>query len=100
MTKSRLNTDAEVCMYALTVSTTEPKNIKEAMLDHRWTESMQVELHQFERLNEEGIDFEESFDPMARLEVVPMFIAYAAHKNFTIFQMDVKTAFLNGPLKE
>ncbi|GJZ33829.1 retrovirus-related pol polyprotein from transposon TNT 1-94 [Tanacetum coccineum] len=41
-----------------------------------------------------------SFAPVARLEAVRMFIAYAAHKNITIFQMDVKTAFLNGPLKE
>ncbi|GJV13596.1 retrovirus-related pol polyprotein from transposon TNT 1-94 [Tanacetum coccineum] len=49
---------------------------------------------------EEGIYFEESFAPVARLEAVQMFIAYAAHKNITIFQMDVKTAFLNGPLKE
>ncbi|GJU32444.1 retrovirus-related pol polyprotein from transposon TNT 1-94 [Tanacetum coccineum] len=49
---------------------------------------------------EEGIDFEESFAPLARLEAVWMFIAYAAHKNITIFQMDVKTAFLNGQLKE
>ncbi|GJW42431.1 retrovirus-related pol polyprotein from transposon TNT 1-94, partial [Tanacetum coccineum] len=49
---------------------------------------------------EEGIDFEESFAPVSRLEAVRMFIAYAAHKNITIFQMDVKTAFLNGPLKE
>ncbi|GJZ37653.1 integrase, catalytic region, zinc finger, CCHC-type containing protein [Tanacetum coccineum] len=49
---------------------------------------------------EEGIDFEESFASVARLEAVRMFIAYAAHKNITIFQMDVKMAFLNGPLKE
>ncbi|GKE76102.1 retrovirus-related pol polyprotein from transposon TNT 1-94 [Tanacetum coccineum] len=49
---------------------------------------------------EEGIYFEESFAPVARLEAVRMFIAYAAHKNITIIQMDVKTAFLNGPLKE
>ncbi|GJV62094.1 retrovirus-related pol polyprotein from transposon TNT 1-94 [Tanacetum coccineum] len=49
---------------------------------------------------EEGIDFEESFAHVARLEAVRMFIANAAHKNITIFQMDVKTAFLNGPLKE
>ncbi|GKA65125.1 retrovirus-related pol polyprotein from transposon TNT 1-94 [Tanacetum coccineum] len=49
---------------------------------------------------EEGIDFEESFAHVARLEVVRMFIAYADPKNITIFQMDVKTAFLNGPLKE
>ncbi|GJY45312.1 retrovirus-related pol polyprotein from transposon TNT 1-94 [Tanacetum coccineum] len=49
---------------------------------------------------EEGIDFEESFALVARLEALGMFIAFAAHKNITIFQMDVKTAFLNGPLKE
>ncbi|GJR34353.1 retrovirus-related pol polyprotein from transposon TNT 1-94 [Tanacetum coccineum] len=49
---------------------------------------------------EEGVDFEESFAPVARLEAVQIFVAYAAHKSFLIYQMDVKTAFLNGPLKE
>ncbi|GJV09126.1 integrase, catalytic region, zinc finger, CCHC-type containing protein [Tanacetum coccineum] len=49
---------------------------------------------------EEGIDFEESFAHVARLEAVRLFIVYVAHKNINIFQMDVKTAFLNGPLKE
>nr|GEU32844.1 copia protein [Tanacetum cinerariifolium] len=49
---------------------------------------------------DEGIDFEESFAPVARLEAVRIFVAYAAHKNFTIYQMDVKTTFLNGTLKE
>nr|GEW04088.1 Gag-Pol polyprotein [Tanacetum cinerariifolium] len=49
---------------------------------------------------EEGIDFEESFAPVSRLEAVWMFIAYVAHKNITIFQMDVKMTFLKGPLKE
>ncbi|GKA91070.1 retrovirus-related pol polyprotein from transposon TNT 1-94, partial [Tanacetum coccineum] len=48
----------------------------------------------------EGIDFEESFGPVARLEAVQIFVAYAAHKSFLIYQMDMKTAFLNGPLKE
>nr|GFD42254.1 ribonuclease H-like domain-containing protein [Tanacetum cinerariifolium] len=48
----------------------------------------------------EGVDFEESFAPVARLEAVRLFIVYAAHKSFTIYQMDVKTAFLYGPLKE
>ncbi|GJS56255.1 retrovirus-related pol polyprotein from transposon TNT 1-94 [Tanacetum coccineum] len=116
MTRNRLQTDSELCMYALTVSTLEPKNIKEAMSDHSWIESMQDKLHQFERLDvwelvhrpdrkniivqEEGIDFEESFAPVARLEAVRKFIAFVAHKNITIFQMDVKIAFLNGPLKE
>nr|GEU36183.1 retrovirus-related Pol polyprotein from transposon TNT 1-94 [Tanacetum cinerariifolium] len=49
---------------------------------------------------EEGIDFEKSFASVARLKAVRMFIAFVAYKNFTIFQMDVKTAFSNGPLKE
>ncbi|GJS82230.1 retrovirus-related pol polyprotein from transposon TNT 1-94 [Tanacetum coccineum] len=51
-------------------------------------------------VQEEGIDFEESFALVARLKAVRIFIAYAAHKYFPIYQMDVKTAFLNGPLKE
>nr|GEY40158.1 retrovirus-related Pol polyprotein from transposon TNT 1-94 [Tanacetum cinerariifolium] len=131
-------------VFALTVSTAEPKNIKEAMADSAWIEAMQEELHQFDRLQvwelidkpfgksvirlkwlwknkkdkyqtvihnkarlvakgyaqEEGIDFKESFAPVARLEAVRIFVAYAAHKSFPIYQMHVKTAFLNGTLKE
>ncbi|GJY62027.1 gag-pol polyprotein [Tanacetum coccineum] len=49
--RSRLHTDAEMCMYAFTVSTTEPTNIKEVMLDHSWIESMQDELNQVKRLD-------------------------------------------------
>nr|GEW16791.1 hypothetical protein [Tanacetum cinerariifolium] len=143
-TRRQLESDGEMCMFALTVSHTEPKNIKEAMADSAWIESMQEELHQFDRLDvwelvdrplcknvinmkwlwknkrdeentviqnksrlvakgyaqKEGVDFEESFAPVARLEAVRLFIAYAAHKSFTVYQMDVKTAFLYGPLKE
>nr|GFA13212.1 retrovirus-related Pol polyprotein from transposon TNT 1-94 [Tanacetum cinerariifolium] len=116
-TRRQLESNAEMCMFALTVSRTEPKNIKEAMADSAWIESMQEELHQFDRLDntvirnksrlvakgytqKEGVDFEESSAPVARLEAVRLFIAYAAHKSFTIYQMDVKTAFLYGPLKE
>nr|GEU77494.1 ribonuclease H-like domain-containing protein [Tanacetum cinerariifolium] len=49
---------------------------------------------------EEGIDFEESFAPVARLEAIRIFIAFAAHMNMVVYQMDVKTAFLNGILCE
>nr|GEU75246.1 retrovirus-related Pol polyprotein from transposon TNT 1-94 [Tanacetum cinerariifolium] len=49
---------------------------------------------------EEGIDFEESFAPVARMEAIRIFLAYTAHKGFTVYQMDVKTAFLHGLLKE
>nr|GEV38366.1 hypothetical protein [Tanacetum cinerariifolium] len=103
-TRRQLESDSEMCMFALTVSRTEPKNIKEAMADSDWIESMQEELHQFDRLDgyaqKEGVDFEESFTPVARLEAVRLFITYAAHKSFTVYQMDIKTTFLYGPLKE
>ncbi|GJT55077.1 retrovirus-related pol polyprotein from transposon TNT 1-94 [Tanacetum coccineum] len=49
---------------------------------------------------EEGVDFEESFAPVTRIEAIRIFLAYVAHKNMEVFQMDVKTAFLNGILKK
>nr|GFD04983.1 retrovirus-related Pol polyprotein from transposon TNT 1-94 [Tanacetum cinerariifolium] len=49
---------------------------------------------------QEGIDYDETFAPVARIEAIRLFLAYGAHKNFTVFQMDVKTSFLNGILKE
>nr|GEV53661.1 hypothetical protein [Tanacetum cinerariifolium] len=143
-TRRQLESDGEMCLFALSVSRTEPKNIKEAMADSAWIESMQKELHQFDRLDvwelvdrplcknvinmkwlwknerdeentvirnksrlvakgyaqNKGTDFEKSFAPVTRLEAVRLFITYAAHKSFTIYQMDVKTTFLYGPLKE
>nr|GEZ59264.1 hypothetical protein [Tanacetum cinerariifolium] len=114
-TRGQLESDGDMCMFALTVSQTEPKNIKEAMADSAWIESMQEELHQFDRLDvwelvdrplskgyayKEGVDFEESFAPVARLEAVRLFIAYHAHKSFIVYQMDVKKTFLYSPLKE
>nr|GEW76402.1 hypothetical protein [Tanacetum cinerariifolium] len=119
-TRRQLATDPKMCMFAFTVSTAEPKNIKEAMADSAWIEVMQEELHQFDRLQDEdqtvirnkarlvakgsaqekGIDFEVSFAPVACLEAVWIFVAYATHKSFAIYQMGVKMEFLNGPLKE
>nr|GEY87318.1 retrovirus-related Pol polyprotein from transposon TNT 1-94 [Tanacetum cinerariifolium] len=125
-------------------SSSSQNNLKEAMTDPAWIESMQEEILQFKRLNvwvlvpaadnispftlkwlfknkhdeeqtvirnksrlvmrgylqEEGIDFEESFAPVARMEAIRIFLAYATHKSFSVFQMDVKTAFLQGSLKE
>jgi len=49
---------------------------------------------------EEGIDYDETFAPVARMETIRMLIAYAAHMEFKLYQMDVKSAFLNGYLKE
>jgi hypothetical protein len=47
-----------------------------------------------------GLDFEETFAPLARLESIRILLAYAAHYSFKLFQMDMKSAFLNGPIKE
>ena len=49
---------------------------------------------------EEGIDYEETFAPVARLESIRMLFAFACHKGFTLYQMDVKSAFLNGHILE
>ncbi|GJS07479.1 hypothetical protein Tco_0364275 [Tanacetum coccineum] len=51
-TRCQLETDGKMCMFALTLSRTEPKNIKEAMADSVWIESMQEEIHQFDRLDD------------------------------------------------
>jgi hypothetical protein len=47
-----------------------------------------------------GLDFEETFAPLARLESIRILLVYAAHHSFKLFQMDVKSAFLNGPFTE
>nr|GEW11498.1 hypothetical protein [Tanacetum cinerariifolium] len=73
----------------------EPANVVEDMKDADWVSAMQDELDQFE-----GIGFDETFAPVARIEAICLFLTYAAHKDFTVFQTDVKTVFLNGILKE
>jgi hypothetical protein len=47
-----------------------------------------------------GLDFEETFAPVARIESIRILLAYAAIHSFKLFQMDVQSAFLNGPIKE
>ncbi|GJW06109.1 retrovirus-related pol polyprotein from transposon TNT 1-94 [Tanacetum coccineum] len=153
------------CYFDAFLTTVEPKNYKEAILDSSWIEAMQEEIHEFERLQvwelvprpdyimlinlkwifkvkrdefggvlknkarlvakgfcqEEGNDFEEfdvglvdsqkvlqlhrqythreSFAPVARIEAIRIFVANAAHKNMTFYQLDVNTSFLNGELR-
>nr|GEW95365.1 Gag-Pol polyprotein [Tanacetum cinerariifolium] len=91
ITRCQLESDAEMCMFALTKNKRDEENIviqnKSRLVDKVYAQK-------------EGVNFEESFVPVARLEAVRLFIAYVAHKSFTVYQMDVKTAFLYGPLKE
>ncbi|GJY93301.1 retrovirus-related pol polyprotein from transposon TNT 1-94 [Tanacetum coccineum] len=143
-TQKQLQTDAMWCFLDAFLTSIEPKNFKEALLESSWIDAMQEEIYEFKRLDvwelvpcpdltmiiklkwifkvkqdefrgvlenksrivakgyrqEDGIDFEESFTPVPRIEAIHIFIANAANKNMTIYQMDVKTAFLNGELRE
>nr|GEW14210.1 retrovirus-related Pol polyprotein from transposon TNT 1-94 [Tanacetum cinerariifolium] len=116
----QLHEQALFCYYDAFLTSVEPKTYKDALTQSCWIKAMQEELNEFERLEtkwggilknkarlvargyrqEEGIDFEESFAPVLRLEAIQIFLAYAAHKNMVVYQMDVKTAFFNGNLRE
>nr|GEY56795.1 hypothetical protein [Tanacetum cinerariifolium] len=121
LTRSQLKTDGDMCIYALTVSIMEPKTVKEALtvpspdgikpLTLKWLfknkhDEENTIIRNKTRLvvrgyrQEEGINFEESFASVARMEVIRIFLAYVAHKGFTMYQIDVKTTFLHGSLKE
>ncbi|GKC31857.1 retrovirus-related pol polyprotein from transposon TNT 1-94 [Tanacetum coccineum] len=122
-TKKQLASDALWCCFHTELSKVKPKNFKIAVIEDCWFQAMQDEIHEFDRLEvkldeygdvlknkarivakgyrqEEGIDFEESFALVAWIEAIRIFIANAATKNMIIYQMDVKTAFLNGDLQE
>ncbi|GJU77337.1 retrovirus-related pol polyprotein from transposon TNT 1-94 [Tanacetum coccineum] len=102
-------------VLALRMSIVEPKNIKEAMADSAWIEAMQDELHQFDRLKVWELVDKPFGKMIIKLKWLwknkkdeDQIVIYnkartrlqKAHKSFPIYQMDVKTAFLNGPLKE
>nr|GEV86914.1 ribonuclease H-like domain-containing protein [Tanacetum cinerariifolium] len=116
LTRNQLRSDGDMCMYALSfkrldvwVLVPAPDNISPLTL--KWLfknkhDEEQTVIKNKSRLvvrgyrQEEGINFEESFARVARMEAIKIFLAYAAHKSFTVFQMEVKTAFLHGSLKE
>nr|GEY33742.1 hypothetical protein [Tanacetum cinerariifolium] len=116
LTRNQLRSDCNMCIYALTfkrldvwVLVPAPDNITPLTL--KWLfknkhDEEQTVIRNKSRLvvrgyrQEEGIDFEESFALVTRMEAIRIFLAYVAHKSFTVFQMDMKTAFLHGTLKE
>nr|GEU95903.1 hypothetical protein [Tanacetum cinerariifolium] len=106
-TRLQLYKQALFCYYNAFLTSVEPKTYKDDLTQSCWIEAMQEELNEFEHLEVwelvprpdkamEGIDFEESFAPVARLEAIRIFLAHAANKNMVVYQMDVKTTFLNG----
>nr|GEV54474.1 hypothetical protein [Tanacetum cinerariifolium] len=88
----------------------EPERLIEALEEEGWLSVMQEELNQFERnkailvaqvyKQEEGIDYDKIFTPVARLEAIRIFLAYAEYIGFIVYQIDVKSAFLNGKISE
>ncbi|GJR03580.1 retrovirus-related pol polyprotein from transposon TNT 1-94 [Tanacetum coccineum] len=93
------------------ISAIEPKNVNEALADDSWIVAMQEELNQFiandvwelvaQGYNQQdGIDYDETYAPVARLESIKIILAYACALDFKLFQMDVKSAFLNGLINE
>nr|GEU54969.1 putative reverse transcriptase domain-containing protein [Tanacetum cinerariifolium] len=99
---------ANLCLFSCLLSSIEPANMVEALRDSDWNKKDESSLviRNKARLvvvgysQQEGIDYDETFVPVARIKAICLFLAYAAHKDFTVFQMDVKTLFLNGILKE
>ncbi|GJZ93310.1 putative ribonuclease H-like domain-containing protein [Tanacetum coccineum] len=112
-THDTLNT----CLYVCFLSQIEPTSIAKALSDSSWVEEMQEELlnkkdeigiviRNKERLvaqghrQEEGIDYEEVFAHVARIEAIRLFLAYASFMGFLVYQMNVKSAFLYGTIEE
>nr|GEX11547.1 hypothetical protein [Tanacetum cinerariifolium] len=99
---------ANSCLFSCLLSFIEPVNVAEALRDADWNKKDESSLviRNKARLvavgysQQEVIDYDETFAPIARIEAIRLFLAYAAHKDFIVFQMDVKTMFLNGILKE
>nr|GEW80477.1 integrase, catalytic region, zinc finger, CCHC-type, peptidase aspartic, catalytic [Tanacetum cinerariifolium] len=115
-TRKQLTIDALWCLYNSVLSKVKPKNFKSVITEDCWFQAMQDEILKLDEYGDvlknkarlvakgyrqkKGIDFEESFAPVARIEAIRIFIAKAISKNMTIYKMDVKTSFLNGDMKE
>nr|GEU82249.1 hypothetical protein [Tanacetum cinerariifolium] len=108
------NDDFHICMFVCFLSHEEPKRVHQALKDPSWIEAMQEELLQFKmqkvwilvdlpygkRAIGGGIDYEEVFAPVARIEAIRLFLAYASFMGFMVYQMDVKSVFLYVTVKE
>ncbi|GJU78447.1 retrovirus-related pol polyprotein from transposon TNT 1-94 [Tanacetum coccineum] len=106
-TRLQLHEQGLFCYYDAFLTVVDLKMYKDALTQACWIESQCKRtllslnvLKQSDTVQEEGIDFEESFAPVARLEAIRIFLTFAAHMNMVVYQMDVKTTFLNGTLRE
>ncbi|GJS21479.1 retrovirus-related pol polyprotein from transposon TNT 1-94 [Tanacetum coccineum] len=83
------------CLFVDFISEEEPKKVSEALKHPGWARLIAQGYNQ-----QEGIDYDETFALVARLKAIRIFLAFATYMNFIVYQMDVKSAFLNGKLKE
>ncbi|GKB90858.1 ribonuclease H-like domain-containing protein [Tanacetum coccineum] len=90
---------ASECLFANFLSEIEPKRVSKALKHPEWVDE-QTRLVAQGFSQEEGTDYDETFTLVARMESIRIFLAFATYMNFIVFQMDVKSAFLNGKLKE
>nr|GEV95958.1 hypothetical protein [Tanacetum cinerariifolium] len=95
---------AHECLYVNFLFEIEPKKLNEALKEEGEIIAMREELNPFKRnkgfRQEKGIDYDETFALVARLEAIKIFLAYAAYMGFMVYQIDVKSAFLNGKILE
>ncbi|GJW51193.1 putative ribonuclease H-like domain-containing protein [Tanacetum coccineum] len=84
--------DFQNCLFACFLSQEEPKKVIHALKDPSWIKAMQLVAQEYTQ--EEGIDYDEVFAPVARIEAIRLFLAYASFKDFIVYQMDVKSVFL------
>nr|GEZ80744.1 hypothetical protein [Tanacetum cinerariifolium] len=100
----KTHVDLHICLFACFLSQEESKRITNALKDPTWVEAMQKELLQFHlqkgRTQEEGIDYDKVFAPVARIKAIRLFFVYASFMRFLVYQMDVKSAFLHGRIEE
>nr|GEW26137.1 hypothetical protein [Tanacetum cinerariifolium] len=92
--------DFQHCLFSCFLSQVEPKKISQALEDKSWVDAMQEELLQFQIQKEERIDYDEVFAPVARIEAIRIFLAFASYMGFIVYQMDVKSAFLYDSIDE
>ncbi|GKE37548.1 retrovirus-related pol polyprotein from transposon TNT 1-94, partial [Tanacetum coccineum] len=100
ITKELSAASTHECLFIDFLSEEEPEKVSKALKHPGWVDAMQDELYQFARNKQEGIGYDETFTLVARLEAIRIFLAFATYMNFIVYQMDVKSAFLDDKLKE
>nr|GEX52430.1 putative ribonuclease H-like domain-containing protein [Tanacetum cinerariifolium] len=93
--------DFQHCLFACFLSQIKPKKISQTLEDESWVDVMQGNCCSSKfRRQEEGIDYDEVFAPVARIEAISIFLAFASYMGFIVYQIDLKSAFLYGIIDE